>query len=149
VAKSQLRHRRAGGGTAGGVSALRTGVTGCDARLPGMSSAEIQPEEIQRRVLQQGNDVAALYDLLEGVDYKIDTLDAKVGAGFARLDAKIDAKVARLDAKIDTKVAGLDAKIDALDAKVDGLDARLNAKIDTLDARLSGKLDAILQRLGG
>jgi hypothetical protein len=85
-----------------------------------MSSPEIQRDEIQRRVLQQGNDVAALYDLLEGVDDKIDTLDDKVGAGFARLDSKIDVKVARLD-----------------------------AKIDTLDARLSGKLDAILQRLGG
>ncbi len=73
----------------------------------------------------------------EGLATKKDvqTLEAKVDAGFAAINTKLDAKTAALDAKIDTKVTALDTKLDAktaaLDVKIDNSVALLTAKMET------------------
>jgi hypothetical protein len=44
-----------------------------------------EPTEVARKLRQHGNEFEAVYDLLKTVDGKIDALEAKVDAGFARL----------------------------------------------------------------
>lgn len=49
--------------------------------------AEPDPTEVGRKLRQHDNDLEAVYDLLRIVDGKVDTLEAKVDAGFARLES--------------------------------------------------------------
>jgi hypothetical protein len=45
------------------------------------------PIEVARKLRQHDNEFEAVYDLLTVVDGKIDALEAKVDAGFARLES--------------------------------------------------------------
>ncbi|MFY9807275.1 MAG: hypothetical protein WAK86_08410 [Pseudonocardiaceae bacterium] len=48
--------------------------------------AAADPTEVGRKLRQHDNEFEAAYDLLRIVDGKVDTLEAKVDAGFARLE---------------------------------------------------------------
>ena len=45
------------------------------------------PAEVGRKLRQHDNEFEAVYDLLRVVDGKVDALEAKVDAGFARLES--------------------------------------------------------------
>jgi hypothetical protein len=45
------------------------------------------PTDVARKLRQHDNEFEAVYDLLSVVDGKIDVLEAKVDAGFARLES--------------------------------------------------------------
>jgi hypothetical protein len=45
------------------------------------------PTDVARKLRQHDNEFEAVYDLLSVVDGKIDALEAKVDAGFARLES--------------------------------------------------------------
>lgn len=45
------------------------------------------PTDVARKLRQHDNELEAVYDLLSVVDGKIDALEVKVDAGFARLDS--------------------------------------------------------------
>lgn len=45
------------------------------------------PNDVARELRQHDNEFEAVYDLLRVVDGKIDALEAKVDAGFARLES--------------------------------------------------------------
>lgn len=45
------------------------------------------PTDVARKLRQHDNEFEAVYDLLSVVDVKIDALEAKVDAGFARLES--------------------------------------------------------------
>jgi peptidoglycan hydrolase CwlO-like protein len=98
------------------------GTTMVMATLPSV----VQPE-VQRQVRQQRADIDSLYELVSGVDQKVDTLEEKVGA----LDQKVDA---------------LDQKVDALDEKVDALDMKLDRRLDEVSSQLSEVLRRIDER---
>ena len=53
---------------------------------------------------------------------RIDRLEDRMQAEFA----KIDTKISELDAKIDTKISELDAKIDRIDDRIDRIDDRID-----------------------
>lgn len=78
--------------------------------------------EIQRQVRQQRADIDALYELVQGVDHKVDALDAK-------LDRRVD--------ELDAKFA---AKFDQIDTRFDGIDGKLN--------EMGGQLADVLRLLG-
>lgn len=44
------------------------------------------PTDVARKLRQHDNEFEAVYDLLSVVDGKIDAIEAKVDAGFARLE---------------------------------------------------------------
>jgi hypothetical protein len=58
---------------------------------------------MQRQVRQQRADIDSLYELVEGVDHKVDTLTEHVGA--------LDAKVNALDAKVDRRFDELSGQL--------------------------------------
>jgi septal ring factor EnvC (AmiA/AmiB activator) len=91
------------------------GTTMVMATLPSV----VQPE-VQRQVRQQRADIDSLYELVSGVDQKVDTLEEKVGA--------------------------LDQKVDALDQKVDALDMKLDRRLDEVSSQLSEVLRRIDER---
>lgn len=54
--------------------------------------------DLPRQVLQQRADIDSLYELVEGIDRKIDALDTKLDQRTATLEAKLDQVLARLSA---------------------------------------------------
>ena len=72
------------------------------AKLPKMSEPEIS-----RRVRQQRADIESLYDLVGGVDRKVDALGVKLTGRIDALDAKFTGRMDKLDGRMDK----LDAQI--------------------------------------
>ncbi|HEX7323344.1 MAG TPA: hypothetical protein VF299_10545 [Mycobacterium sp.] len=100
--------------------------------------------DIDRLVRQQRADIEALYELVEGVDHKVDALDVK-------LSAKVDALGGRVGA-VDGKVYALGGRVGAVDGKVDALGRRvgaLDAKFDRRFDEVSGQLTEVVRQLGG
>ncbi|MGH3974915.1 MAG: hypothetical protein ACRDS9_16545 [Pseudonocardiaceae bacterium] len=56
------------------------------------------PTELGRKIRQHDNEFEALYELVERVDARIDTLDTKVDAGFERVDVQLNDVNGKLDA---------------------------------------------------
>ncbi|MBO0876060.1 MAG: hypothetical protein J2P19_21975 [Pseudonocardia sp.] len=52
--------------------------------------------DLPRQVRQQRADIDSLYELVEGIDRKIDALDTKLDQHTATLEAKLDQVLARL-----------------------------------------------------
>lgn len=67
--------------------------------------------EVERRARQQGDDITALYELVQDVDRKVTVLDTKVDAGFATMSERL---------------TGHDRRFDSLDAKLDAILSRLS-----------------------
>ena len=63
------------------------------------------------------------------------------------LEERLGAKIEGLDAKIDNVDAKLGNKIEGLDAKIDTVDAKLGARIEALDAKVDGRYEALDQRV--
>lgn len=64
---------------------LRIRRLGASQYCPGMTAPD--PTDVARKLRQHDNEFEAVYDLLSVVDGKIDALEAKVDAGFARLES--------------------------------------------------------------
>ncbi len=64
---------------------LRVSCLGASQYSPGMTAPD--PTDVARKLRQHDNEFEAVYDLLSVVDGKIDALEAKVDAGFARLES--------------------------------------------------------------
>lgn len=94
-------------GRAGRARASHNQGTGTPGRSPEAKSYRyrhlVSQPEMQRQVRQQRADIDSLYELVEGVDHKVDTLTEHVGA--------LDAKVNALDAKVDRRFDELSGQL--------------------------------------
>lgn len=82
-------------------------------------------------------------------DDRLDNLNGKVDAGFARMDARFNAMEARMDQRFDAMQAHFDKRLDTMQAH---LDKRLDTMQVHLDTRLEGqdrRFEAIDERLDG
>ncbi len=101
-------------------------------------------------------------DRLDALEARMDRLEAKVDAGFAaqgaqiaELDARLTAQIVELDARLTAQIVELDARLTAQIAELDArltaqiaeLDARLTAQIVELDARLTAQIAALDRKL--
>jgi len=59
------------------------------ARPGGRYAARVSQPEIQRQVRQQRGDIDALYELVQGVDQKVDALDVKLDRRFDELGGQL------------------------------------------------------------
>jgi hypothetical protein len=101
-----------------------------------------QPE-MERRIVQNTNDILSVYDMLSEMDAKLD----KHTVQLSNLSEKVDGHAARFDAH-DARFDSVDARFDAHDARFDAHDARFDAhdaRFDSLDASVA----EILRRLPG
>ena len=57
---------------------------------------DVSQPEMQRQVRQHGADIDALYDLVAGVDQKVDALDAKVDRRFDEISGQLAEVLRRL-----------------------------------------------------
>ncbi len=88
-------------------------------------------QDVPRLVSQHGNDIEALYGLLQRVDEKVDAVDAKVETLDVKVNA-VDAKVVALDERLTGLAESVDARFEAVDARFDAVDARFDATDATL-----------------
>jgi hypothetical protein len=72
-------------------------------------------------------------EMTEWNDGRLDDLNKRV----ERVERKMDAGFARLDEKIDKGLTRVDARIDSLGAKVDSLGAKVDRGFDRFDARVA------------
>ncbi|MEV4735130.1 MULTISPECIES: hypothetical protein [unclassified Microbacterium] len=66
----------------------------------------LSPAALQLRVEQNTNDIASIYEILEGIGKKLDEHDAR----FDGIDARLD---------------GIDARLDGIDGRLDGLSSQM------------------------
>jgi tetrahydromethanopterin S-methyltransferase subunit G len=76
---------------------------------------------------------------LDELGKRVEGIDRKVDAGFARLDKKVDDGFARLDARIDHLGEKVDRGFERFDARFGRLDARFG-QFDTKFTQLENKL---------
>jgi chromosome segregation ATPase len=103
----------------------------------------MEQPELERRTVQNTNDILSIYDLLSGMEATLARHTIQLSNIQHRLetqDAKLDAHDARFDAH--------DARFDAHDARFDAHDARFDA-IDRRFDHLDTSVAEILRRLPG
>ena len=94
--------------------------------------AQVQEE---RWRAQFGRLMRQVIDKVEGVDTKVESVDAKVDTRITQLETK-------LDTKLDTKIGQLDTKIGQLDAKIDALMEQLMNRLPNTNTPPSSKRGA-------
>lgn len=87
-----------------------------------------QPE-LERRTIQNTNDILSIYDLLATMDGTL----AKHTIQLTNIQHRLEAH--------DDKLAEHDRRFDGIDSRLDGIDTRLDG--------IDGKLDEVLRRLPG
>ncbi|WP_161804373.1 hypothetical protein [Microbacterium sp. GCS4] len=73
----------------------------------------LSPAALQLRVEQNTNDIASIYEILEGIGKKLDEHDAR----FDGIDGRLDGIDGRLD--------GIDGRLDGIDGRLDGLSSQM------------------------
>jgi len=103
---SASEERLAGGSAYGSLGAVlapehvRFGVSCIVAARPGgRYAARVSQPEIQRQVRQQRGDIDALYELVQGVDQKVDALDVKLDRRFDELSGQLAEVLRQLGAQ--------------------------------------------------
>ena len=91
--------------------------------LPGMSEPEVR-----RQIRQQRGDIDALSLLVQGVDRKVDALDAKLDQRAEALDTELDGRVDALDTKLDTLAPSVDRRFDDVGAQLTEILRRLDRR---------------------
>ena len=107
-----------------------------------MPIPEPRPTDFGRRLIQDRDDINALYEL---VDSRTAQLDSKIDAVASNLHvvaSKVDALDSRIEA-VDSKVGALDSRIEAVDSKVDALAAETGRRFDQLNGQISKILDLL------
>jgi hypothetical protein len=78
-------------------------------------------------------------------DDRLDDLNNRVDAGFARMDARFGQMEERMDTRFAQTEERMDARFAQMEERMDARSARLDAKIekyfDRLDAKLDSKID--------
>ena len=100
-------------------------------------------------VLAVRQDLAKLFGLVKGLDYKVEALDQKVEALDQRvetLDAKVEARLRDTTPMWEVVVSRLDAIEESHGRRFDAIEGRLDAIEGRLDA-IEGRLDLIESKL--
>ena len=82
--------------------------------------------EIRERTQELNEKIELNSFLIQGVNKKIDEVDARLGK-----------KIDDVDAKLGKRIDGVDAGLSRLDKKIDTVDAKLSKKIDAVAAELA------------
>jgi archaellum component FlaC len=129
-----------------------------------MTTSPDIPTNIDRKIRQMDNDVAAIYEMLgnissdqkrcfirlDAVDMQLLELGGRLNGVDLRLD-RVDERLSGIDghlAGIDTRLGGMDKRFDGMDKRFDDMDKRFDAADQRAD-NMDGKLDQILVLLGG
>lgn len=85
---------------------------------------ETRLADAERRLRQQGDDVTALYELVERVDEKVTALDVKVDQGFASTDRQLN--------QLGGRSLQQSSRLDQIEDRL----TQINGQLETLIARL-------------
>ncbi|MGH3430169.1 MAG: hypothetical protein ACRD3Q_11995 [Terriglobales bacterium] len=121
-----------------------------------MTASPEVPTNIERKIRQLDNDVAAIYELLGNISsdqkrcfIRLDAVDTQLVELGGRLNG-VDLRLDRVDERlsgIDTRLDGMDKRFDGMDKRFDGMDRRFDLADHRAD-NMDGKLDQILVLLG-
>src|SRR4051794_39865288 len=90
--------------------------------------------EMERRIIQNTNDILSVYDMLSGIDATL----ARHTVQLTNVEGRVAAHDIRFDA-VDARFDAVDARFDAVDARFDAVDARFD--------RIDETLSEVLRRL--
>ncbi|MDR2182601.1 MAG: DUF4164 family protein [Clostridiales bacterium] len=77
--------------------------------------------------------------MLNGINARLDSSEAKVEARLDSFEAKIEARLDSFEARLDSFEAKIEARLDGFEAKIearlDGFEAKIEARLDKIEAQ--------------